>query len=110
MRLATIDIHDKEIASLIIDDKVITIEEINNIFLTEFKTDTFEILVNNQWDKLKTFYDEILLNNLDKTKLLFIPINAIKFAPLYRKPSKIFGIGLNYADHAADLAEKAPNT
>ncbi len=110
MRLATIDINSKEIASLIIDDKVITIEEINNIFQTEFKTDTFEILVNNQWDKLKTFYDEMLLNDSYKTKLSFIPINAVKFAPLYRKPSKIFGIGLNYADHAADLAEKAPNT
>lgn len=30
------------------------------------------------------------------------------FAPLYRHPPKIWGIGLNYADHAADLSEKTP--
>lgn len=32
------------------------------------------------------------------------------FAPLYRHPSKIWGIGLNYVDHAADLAEVAPSS
>ncbi len=34
----------------------------------------------------------------------------VRFAPLYRNPSKIWGIGLNYVDHAADLAEVAPST
>jgi 2-keto-4-pentenoate hydratase/2-oxohepta-3-ene-1,7-dioic acid hydratase in catechol pathway len=29
-------------------------------------------------------------------------------APLYRRPRKIWGIGLNYAEHAADLSEAAP--
>jgi 2-keto-4-pentenoate hydratase/2-oxohepta-3-ene-1,7-dioic acid hydratase in catechol pathway len=33
----------------------------------------------------------------------------VSFAPLYRRPRKIWGIGLNYVAHAADLAEKAPN-
>ena len=36
--------------------------------------------------------------------------NQVKFAPLYRRPRKIWGIGLNYKEHAADLSEKVPNT
>jgi 2-keto-4-pentenoate hydratase/2-oxohepta-3-ene-1,7-dioic acid hydratase in catechol pathway len=30
------------------------------------------------------------------------------YAPLYRRPRKIWGIGLNYAEHADDLSETAP--
>lgn len=31
------------------------------------------------------------------------------FAPPYRRPHKIWGIGLNYGDHAGDLDEQAPD-
>jgi 2-keto-4-pentenoate hydratase/2-oxohepta-3-ene-1,7-dioic acid hydratase in catechol pathway len=37
-----------------------------------------------------------------------IPFGEFQYAPLYRHPRKIFGIGLNYAEHAGDLAEKTP--
>ncbi len=30
------------------------------------------------------------------------------YGPLYRTPQRIFGIGLNYVDHAGDLGESAP--
>jgi 2-keto-4-pentenoate hydratase/2-oxohepta-3-ene-1,7-dioic acid hydratase in catechol pathway len=30
------------------------------------------------------------------------------YAPLYRRPRKIWGIGLNYVEHASDLSESAP--
>src|SRR5690606_6791315 len=33
-----------------------------------------------------------------------------RVAPLYRHPRKIWGIGLNYVEHAQDLSEVAPNT
>jgi 2-keto-4-pentenoate hydratase/2-oxohepta-3-ene-1,7-dioic acid hydratase in catechol pathway len=29
--------------------------------------------------------------------------------PLYRRPRKIWGIGLNYVEHAGDLSERAPS-
>ena len=32
----------------------------------------------------------------------------VEFAAPYRRPRKIWGIGLNYVDHAADLAESVP--
>ena len=37
-----------------------------------------------------------------------IPYNEVVYGPLYRNPQRIFGIGLNYKDHAGDLGEKTP--
>ncbi len=34
--------------------------------------------------------------------------DEVTFAPPYRRPRKIWGIGLNYVDHAADLSESVP--
>jgi len=41
---------------------------------------------------------------------LALPQEQLVYAPLYRRPRKIWGIGLNYVEHAADLSEKAPST
>ncbi len=46
-------------------------------------------------------------------KLIFsgsleIPLKQVNYAPLYSHPAKIWGIGLNYVEHATDLSEKAP--
>jgi 2-keto-4-pentenoate hydratase/2-oxohepta-3-ene-1,7-dioic acid hydratase in catechol pathway len=38
-----------------------------------------------------------------------IPRESITFGPFVQPPGKLFGIGLNYADHAADLSEDPPN-
>lgn len=38
-----------------------------------------------------------------------IPVAGVRFAPPYRQPPKIWGIGLNYTAHAADLDEVSPN-
>lgn len=37
-----------------------------------------------------------------------IHTNDARFCPPYRHPRKIWGIGLNYGDHAGDLEESAP--
>lgn len=39
----------------------------------------------------------------------FLPVDGVTFAAPYRHPRKIWGIGLNYVDHAADLAEVVPD-
>ena len=37
-----------------------------------------------------------------------LPLAQANYAPLYRRPRKIWGIGLNYRDHAADLNAPFP--
>ncbi|GAB3016377.1 hypothetical protein GCM10011376_04180 [Nocardioides flavus (ex Wang et al. 2016)] len=38
----------------------------------------------------------------------FRPAADVRFTAPYRRPRKIWGIGLNYVDHAADLSESVP--
>ncbi|MGH3358529.1 MAG: fumarylacetoacetate hydrolase family protein [Nocardioidaceae bacterium] len=38
----------------------------------------------------------------------FTARDDVTFAPPYRRPHKIWGIGLNYVEHAGDLAESVP--
>jgi 2-keto-4-pentenoate hydratase/2-oxohepta-3-ene-1,7-dioic acid hydratase in catechol pathway len=40
---------------------------------------------------------------------LALPLEQLVSAPLYRRPRKIWGIGLNYVEHAGDLSETAPS-
>ncbi|MBQ9647631.1 MAG: fumarylacetoacetate hydrolase family protein, partial [Oscillospiraceae bacterium] len=37
-----------------------------------------------------------------------VPYAHVVYAPLYRNPKRIFGIGLNYVDHAGDIGDAAP--
>ncbi|GAA0897059.1 fumarylacetoacetate hydrolase family protein [Pseudonocardia zijingensis] len=39
---------------------------------------------------------------------LFVPEPSVTFGAPYRHPRMIWGIGLNYVDHAADLSEQVP--
>src|SRR5687767_4530538 len=38
----------------------------------------------------------------------FRPVDQVAFTAPYRHPRLIWGIGLNYMDHAADLSESVP--
>ncbi len=38
-----------------------------------------------------------------------VPFGEVEYGPLYRRPRKIWGIGLNYTEHAEDLNENAPS-
>lgn len=40
---------------------------------------------------------------------VFMSLGQVRFVAPYRRPRKIWGIGLNYVDHAADLAETVPD-
>jgi 2-keto-4-pentenoate hydratase/2-oxohepta-3-ene-1,7-dioic acid hydratase in catechol pathway len=40
---------------------------------------------------------------------LFVPAESVTFGAPYRHPRLIWGIGLNYVDHAADLSEQVPD-
>jgi 2-keto-4-pentenoate hydratase/2-oxohepta-3-ene-1,7-dioic acid hydratase in catechol pathway len=48
------------------------------------------------------------LTNVDDATADRIPHGSLGFAPPLADLGKLFGIGLNYADHAADLSEESP--
>jgi len=61
-----------------------------------------------QLESLNQWYKEEGKKQLETWTNTILMDDAIHYAPLYRTPLKIWGIGLNYAAHAEDLSERAP--
>lgn len=110
MRLATIKLNGVETAALVTEKGVLPIESMNQAFNQNWSTDVFEMLHTGQLDELKKWQQTDAGRQLDSLKEQYIPVNEVVYGPLYQHPRKIWGIGLNYVEHAADLHEKAPNT
>lgn len=106
MRLATIKLNNAEVASIVTAAGVVPVAAVNTHTGENWPTEMFEIINSGALDAMNEWYRAG--GKADLTKLTAIPKSDAKFCPLYRHPSKIWGIGLNYVDHAGDLAEKAP--
>lgn len=108
MRLATIKLEGREVAAVVTPNGVIPVETVNRKFGRGWPADMLEIIQSGALDSMKAWYNGEGKRSLEK--LAAIPKSEARFAPLYRYPRKIWGIGLNYVEHAGDLAEKAPTT
>jgi len=110
MRLATIKLNGQEVAAVVTPTGVVPIEVINQKLNTNWLTDMLELIKNGQLEEINNWYRDGGKEKVENLKEDVIPKDKAQFGPLYRHPRKIWGIGLNYVDHAADLAEVAPNT
>ncbi len=66
------------------------------------------LLVAGRLDDLRSWFASTGGHAPAELESEVVPFAAARHAPLYRRPRKIWGIGLNYRDHAADLSEQAP--
>lgn len=110
MRLVTLKTEGKEVGGIAIEKGIVKLETVNKEFDANWATDIFNLINEGQLEELNKWYKNggcKVLNELTENVISFA---EAKYGPLYRDPKKIFGIGLNYKDHAADLAEKAPVT
>jgi 2-keto-4-pentenoate hydratase/2-oxohepta-3-ene-1,7-dioic acid hydratase in catechol pathway len=110
MRLATITSGNQEVAAVVTAKGVLPVATINKKFKRQWACDLFEIIKLGQLEEMNVWYIGGGKEALEELSDEIIPKENAQFAPLYRHPSKIFGIGLNYVAHASDLSEKAPNT
>ncbi len=108
MRLATIKRNEQELGAVITDKGAVLLEEVNRTSGTDWPVSLFEIIQSGQLENMRKWYDAEGKQAIEACE--GIPANDIQYAPLYRHPRKIWGIGLNYVEHASDLSEKAPNT
>ena len=108
MRLATIKLEGEEIASLVTEKGMIPISILNEKLNKKWSVDMFQIINSENLDDMKKWYASGGREYAESLEDYTIPKIEVKLAPLYRHPRKVWGIGLNYVDHAGDLAEKAP--
>jgi 2-keto-4-pentenoate hydratase/2-oxohepta-3-ene-1,7-dioic acid hydratase in catechol pathway len=105
LRLATLEENDKPEAAIRHNNKYISLATINAQSGTTWRTGLKPLLDSGKFDDLVSWYraDPGRLDSVDG-----IAVADASVGPLYRDPAKIWGIGLNYADHAGDLDENVP--
>lgn len=109
MRLATIKQQGSEEAAIVTSRGLITLKELNRANGSSWLTDLFALITTGQLASLNRWYRQTGRAELEQMTLTQLPLDA-DYAPLYRHPRKIWGIGLNYAEHAQDLSETAPSS
>lgn len=107
MRLVTIKIKGREKAGIVTENGVVPVYAVNAVKRTAWKEEMYELICAGQIPGLTTWYNEGGKRELEKMAG-FVPGDEVKYAPLYRSPRRIFGIGLNYTEHAGDIGASAP--
>lgn len=107
MRLATIKWKNREIAGIVTTKGVLPIAALNAAKGTAWKENLYELICAQQVPGLTRWYNDGGKEELE-TIPGEVPSEQVVYAPLYRNPRRIFGIGLNYAEHAGDIGAAAP--
>ena len=108
MRLATILYHGVEQAAIESDNGLLLLVELNRIFGTSWPVSVWDIIQQQELDNLKNWYNSLDLQDKIQIKPIVLESATTHLAPLFRHPGKIWGIGLNYPGHAADLSAVVP--
>jgi 2-keto-4-pentenoate hydratase/2-oxohepta-3-ene-1,7-dioic acid hydratase in catechol pathway len=107
VRLATARIWGEESAALVLPGGAVPVGEIGN--LAGLPTDLLTLLEGGRFEELQGWWEGLSEGELEELSERAIPASELSYAPLYRRPRKIWGIGLNYAEHAEDLDEVSPS-
>jgi len=110
MKIASIHHQGAEVASIVTDGGFLPIPSITRRFNQNWPDDLYNILVEEKLEQIKFWFNQNCTSLTKEIEELSLPKKGIHFAPLYRRPRKIWGIGLNYKAHAEDLSEKAPTS
>jgi 2-keto-4-pentenoate hydratase/2-oxohepta-3-ene-1,7-dioic acid hydratase in catechol pathway len=110
MKFATINFNNEEVASILLEEGVVPIASVNTEFDQNWPTDMLQLIEANKVEEINSWYQNGGNTLLTALNDKIIPLDKVVYAPLLRRPRKIWGIGLNYRDHAADLAETSPTT
>lgn len=108
MRLATIWQDGEEVA-VVVPGGAVPVSGIRDPDGDGWPTDILSLLESGRFDELRSHVDGLREAGAEELSARAIPLPEIEYGPLYRRPRKIWGIGLNYVEHAGDLEETAPS-
>ena len=107
MRLATIKLNNKEVAGIVAGKGILPVAELNRQTGSSWKEDMMSLIQAQEIPAMTKWYNEGGKEEIEKLDGI-VPKAEVVYAPLYRNPKRIFGIGLNYVDHAGDIGSAAP--
>lgn len=110
MRLATVERKGLETAVLLTEKGHLPLNVINQKCDTKWPTTIFDLIQTGKLEELKQWINNGGKDEIEILSDYILRTDETHVQPLYRRPRKIWGIGLNYVEHASDLSEKAPST
>lgn len=108
MKLATLKTDDTETAAIAVSGGYLPLPGLNRALDCRWPADMFALIASGSLQEMTRWYRKEGRRQIEPTAEAVIANGKARCRPLYRRPRKIWGIGLNYAAHAADLAESAP--
>ena len=107
MLLTSIPHSGAEVAGIVTSKGVLPVAAVNAAKGTAWKSDMMSLIQAGEIPAMTDWYNTGGKEELEGMAGL-IPWEEVVCAPLYRDPKRIFGIGLNYVDHAGDIGAAAP--
>jgi 2-keto-4-pentenoate hydratase/2-oxohepta-3-ene-1,7-dioic acid hydratase in catechol pathway len=101
MRIASPGAEQNSVACVVTPGGALPLDQLNLEFGTRFPTNLFELVAGNYLPELKALLE-------GHAPAQGLPVDELAWGPPFRRPGKIWGIGLNYREHARDLDEVVP--
>lgn len=108
MKYCSVELEGREIACLLTKWGHIPIRCLNQQLGFNWPEDLLGIISAGKLAEIQEWYSQAQRNDPAGLPDLALKEGQIECAPPYRNPGKIWGIGLNYQEHAADLEEQVP--
>lgn len=108
MRLATIIIDEKELLAVCMPDGCAPVAAINRMVDSRWPETMEALIQTEQLNRFRDWFRRTGRRELDARRDLWMDRRQCIYGPPFRRPPKIWGIGLNYTAHARDLSEQAP--
>jgi 2-keto-4-pentenoate hydratase/2-oxohepta-3-ene-1,7-dioic acid hydratase in catechol pathway len=110
MRLATIIIDEKEQLALCLPDGCTPVAAINRAFGSQWPETMEAMIQTQQLNRFRQWFRSTGRREVQARRDLWMDLRHCIYGPPFRRPPKIWGIGLNYSAHARDLSEQSPTT
>ncbi|TLS52092.1 fumarylacetoacetate hydrolase family protein [Paenibacillus antri] len=107
MKLFTLLVDGEETAAIAAPRGLVLVERVNRELGTGWKTTVFEMLEAGQTSEMAAWHRAEGGERI--AALDGIPYGRAAYAPLYRRPRKIWGIGFNYAANEEELRQADPD-
>jgi len=107
MKLATCQVGNAgEEACILTEHGILPLSSVNRRAGTDWPTELFRIIGEGRLDAMEQWY---AAEKGSWMRELAIPPEDARFAPLYRNPRKIWGIGFNYVEDPSMLLSRPPD-
>ncbi|MDF2838184.1 MAG: fumarylacetoacetase [Paenibacillus sp.] len=102
MKFVTVSIDNRQTLGIVAPQGIVLVETLNRAYGKQWSTDLFRLLQDGEWERFRAWYGELPVNVTPVPETL--AEEEAKYAPLYRHPRKIWGVGFNYTADEEALA------